>query len=126
MKSNPFVILDSITNKKYLDDLTDYNPHLINKSLAQFPDTILYANEMNMNYHIPNQWQYDYFYYAIKRGKRRTKWFKAEKNDDLKAVMNYYKINQTKAKEAMRILSPEQLSDIKRKTEVGLNQCRRC
>ncbi len=115
-----FDIVNSIFNKTYLNDLSDYNPHIINKALAQYPDTILFSNEMNMNHAIDDRWQYDYFYHAIRKGKRWTKWYKPGDDTDLKAVMIYFKMNQKKAKEAISILSPEQLYTIKKKIkEVG-------
>ena len=36
----------------------DYVPFLVNRSLSYFPDTALYANEMNQQAGIPKRWQY--------------------------------------------------------------------
>ncbi len=112
-----FDIVNSIFNKTYPETLSDYNPHIINKALAQYPDAIFYANEMNMNHSIDHRWQYDYFYHAIRKGKRWTEWYKPGDDTDLKAVMVYFKMNQKKAKEAIVILTPDQISIIKKKIE---------
>jgi len=122
---NPFDLTKTIIDKKfYLEDLFEYNPHIINKILAQYPDTVLYANEMNMNYSIPVRWQYDYYFYAIRAKKRYSKWFKHETDETIKAIMNYFNMNERKAKEALSVLSQDQILIIKKKcTEVGLKPC---
>ena len=123
---SPFDITKTITEKKsYLEDLSTYNTHFINKILAQHPDTVLYANEMNMNYAIPVKWQYDYYYHGIRSKKRYATWFGKMAFDDVKEVMKYFGMNERKAKEAITILSQEQLSKIRQKCGVGLERCHR-
>ncbi len=113
---SPFDLIKTLIEKKsYLEDLSEYNPHIINKILAQYPDTVLYANEMNMNYSIPTRWQYDYYFHAIRAKKRYAKWFKNDTDETLMAIMNYFSMNERKAKEALSILSQDQISTIKNK-----------
>ena len=81
---NPFDYLKSInTTKKNImvDDLTEkeYNAFIINRGLSFFPDTVLYANEMNLNHHLDSRLQYDFLINIIKKKKRFTKWVKADK-----------------------------------------------
>ena len=64
---NPFDYVNSInTTKKYLinDDIDekDYQPYMVNRSLSYFADTILMANEMNMNAHLDKKLQYDFYF----------------------------------------------------------------
>ena len=63
---NPFDFLKAINvSKKNLivDDITEaeYKPFLVNRALSYFPDTILYANEMNKNGHLDGRLQFDFF-----------------------------------------------------------------
>ena len=123
---SPFDLIKTIIEKKsYLEDLSDYNPHIINKILAQYPDTVLYANEMNMNYSISTRWQYDYYFHAIRPKKRYAKWFKNETDETIEAMMKYFKVNERRAKEALSVLSQDQISIIKKKCKAGLKPCHR-
>ena len=37
-----------------------YSPFIVNKALYPFPDTILLANEMNINNHLDSKLQFDF------------------------------------------------------------------
>ncbi len=62
---NPFEYVNAInTTKKdiMIDELAEkaYNPFIINRSLSYFNDTVLMANEMNINHHLDNRLQFDF------------------------------------------------------------------
>ena len=125
----PFDYINSINfTKKNLmrgsenDELAEkgYAPYLTNKSLSYFTDTLLYANEMNKLHFLDNKLQYEFFLNSIRKKKRFAKWAKADRNDDLVMISEYYQISLSKAKEAIRILSHEQLSTIRNKMEQGI------
>lgn len=125
----PFDYVNSINfTKKNLmrgsenDELAEkgYAPYLTNKSLSYFTDTLLYANEMNKLHFLDNKLQYEFFLNSIRKKKRFAKWAKADKNDDLVMISEYYQISLSKAKEAIRLLSHEQLSTIRNKMEQGI------
>lgn len=120
--SNPFDYLNAINiTKENLvhgsnnDELAEqgYQPFLINKGLSYFPDTILYANEMNLNSHIDKTLQFDFFINSIRSKKRFSKWFKKIDNENFEAVQMYYKCSSTKAEQALKVLTAEQLQCIK-------------
>ena len=72
---NPFDYLNAInTTKKdiMVDELAEksYSPFMVNRGLSYFPDTILYANEMNKNHHIDHRLQFDFFINTIRKRKR--------------------------------------------------------
>ena len=104
------------------DELSEksYAPFLTNKSLSYFTDTLLYANEMNRMHFLDNKLQYEFFLNSIRKKKRFAKWAKADNNDDLVMVSEYYQISLSKAKDAIRILSHTQLSTIRNKMEQGI------
>lgn len=96
-----------------------YPPFIINKCLSGFLDTILYANEMNMNHHLDKKMQYDFFINSISPRKRFSPWEKKTSVDYLDAIKEYYGYNTDKALQALRILSKEQLEEIKRLVNKG-------
>lgn len=105
-----------------------YNKWRTNGSLSNFLDTIMHANLMNTNYHISDQMHYDYLFYAVKKNKRfKEKDENAKKLEKLQRieaeklalVQEYYKYNTANARTALRILSEEQLTIIRKKLEKG-------
>lgn len=99
-----------------------YIPFIINKSLSYFIDTVKLSNEMNMNHHLDNKLQFEFFLNIVRKQKRFAKWHKEEKYDDLDMVKQYFQYNTEKAKQALAILTPAQLDVIKQKQlQGGLN-----
>ena len=126
--TKPFDYVNSISyTKKDLmtgtenDELAEagYIPFLTNRALANHLDTVLYAQEMNMNHHLDNKLQYSYLLNTIRPSKRFAKWAKKEVNSDLDAVREYYGYSYDKAKAVLQILTPDQIRIIKQKLEKG-------
>ena len=123
--SNPFDYVNSILqNKKNLivDELTekDYSPFLVNRTLSYHKDCILYANEMNRRHLADKKLQYDFLLNTIRSQKRPfAKWVKAEKSEDIACVKTYFGLSDSKAREALRLLSDEQIQELKEKTDIG-------
>ena len=108
------------TKKDVLETEKDYVPFLINRSLSYHMDCILYANQMNMNHGIAPKLQYQYLLNTVRPMKRKfEKWQKASVVKDLDCVKEYFGYSNEKAKEALRILSNEQITLIKEKLEKG-------
>lgn len=104
------------------DPLTekDYIPFMVNRGLSYFPDTILFANEMNRNAGIPKQWQFDFYRIGVSKKKRFSKWHKKDQNsEDLEVVMKEYNYSSQKALQAMQLLTDDQIKEIKKKYETG-------
>lgn len=126
--TNPFDYVNAINfNKQDImsgtenDELAEsgYVPFLTNRSLSNFPDTILYANEMNMKHHLDNKLQFHYLINSIRPKKRFSKWAKRQDSDDFEAVKEYFKYNNTKTEQALSLLTPEQITKIKNKLKTG-------
>lgn len=96
-----------------------YQPFLVNKALSYFPDTVMYANEMNLHNNADSKLQFHFFLNIIRPAKRFAKWVKKQEDNDLAAVMEYYGYSPEKAKSALSILSSDQLITIKQKLEKG-------
>ena len=125
--SNPFVYADSVSySKKNLmrgtanDDLAEkgYKPYLTNRSLSYHQDSILYANEMNMRPTAEYKWQYEFLLNSLRKRKRFSKWKKQDPNASVDMIMEYYGYGRSKAEEALRVLTDDQLAMI----EVALDR----
>jgi hypothetical protein len=123
---SPFDFINAInlTKKDLLAEdrvaIKDYTPYLVNRGLSYFPDTILYANEMNVNTGIPNDWQFYFFLNSIPKKKRFSKWFKKDSDtESFNLVKEYFKYSDEKTKEALTILTDTQLAMIKEKLYKG-------
>jgi hypothetical protein len=126
--SNPFEYLNAINStKKDLmtgsenDELAEKNyvPYITNKTLSYFPDTIMYASAMNLHHDLDNKLQFHYLINSIRPRKRFTKWVKKQEDNDLDAIAEYYGYNRQKSEQALTLLSPEQLEQIKNKLQKG-------
>jgi len=97
----------------------EYSAWMVNRGLSFFPDTVMYANEMNQRHQISNKWQFQFLLNSIPKKKRFSKWFKREEEKNLKLVMDCYGYSSEKAKQVLTILTPEQLKTIEEKQYTG-------
>ena len=122
---NPFDFINAInyTKKDIIGDDPDaereYVPFVTNRTLSYFPDTIMYASEMNSHHLIDHKLQFHYLLNSVRTAKRFTKWLKKD-NSDVELIRHYYGYSTEKAIQAIRILSPEQISLIRRKLTQGV------
>ena len=123
--SNPFDYVNQILYGKkdlIVDELTekDYIPFLINRSLSYHKDCIIYANEMNRRHFLDKKLQNHFLINTIRSHKRPfAKWVKSEKSEDIECVKLIYGLSDSKAREALRLLSDEQIQQLKEKTNTG-------
>ena len=96
-----------------------YPAFVVNRCLSYFPDTLFHANEMNVNHSLSERVQYDYLRLSIRPRKRFSKWLKNEKPDDIEVVKRYYNYSNRKAEEALRVLSDEDIENMKQEMYEG-------
>ena len=101
------------------EDTKGYVPFVINKCLSGQLDSVLHANEMNAAHHLPKRLQYDYFINTLRPRKRFSPWMKKSALDDLDAVKTYYGYSNEKARQALPLLTEEQITFIRSKLETG-------
>ena len=119
-KKSPFDYVKSVNDKSYLgEDLSGYIPFLTNRAFAMHMDTVLLSEEMNQAHQLGPELQYDFYYYTVRKGRRFGFPKKVEESDDIKLVQEYYQYSRQKAMEALQILTPEQLSQIKASLDKG-------
>jgi len=121
---SPFDYSNSINFSKLdimIDDIAEkkYSPFMVNRTLSYFPDTVAAANEMNRHHHLDSRLQYSFLINIIRKRKRFSKWAKAQTESDIESVKEYYGYSNTKARQALTLLSPEQLTIIKNKVNKG-------
>ena len=91
-----------------------FPPFVINRCLSMFYDTIMHSNEMNGFHFLSKKMQFHYFINIIRRKKRfGGKWLSQKKVKDLEVIKEYYGYSNQKAKEALNLLSDDQVEEIK-------------
>lgn len=121
---NPFDYLTSINQtKENIMELPEeekaYSSYMVNRGLSYFKDTVMLANEMNIHHHIDSRLQYDFLLSLVRKRKRFSKWFKPEYPKDIEAVKEYFGYSNDKAVAALRVLTPDQVKQVKEKVRKG-------
>ena len=99
-----------------------YDKWRTNSSLSNYLDTVIYANQMNINYHLSDKLHYHYLFHSVRKqkryGKKKTEEDKkleklqVKEQELLSVIQDYYKYNIKKAKEALAILTKDQINII--------------
>lgn len=110
-KKNVIREAESLTEKKEATKI--YNSFIINRALSQGIDTILQANEMNKCHILDPIMQYDFLISSVRKKKRYNKWAKTKKDVDVEMIQEYYNYNPQRAREARKLLSEEDMEDIR-------------
>jgi len=97
----------------------EYNPYIINRIFSAELDCVMFANELNRYHFLPKKLQYDFFINSFRVKKRYSAWLRKDVIQDLDYVKRYYGYSNEKARQALRILTKEQLAFIKLKFETG-------
>tara|TARA_B100000287_G_scaffold418826_1_gene456293 strand:- start:476 stop:853 length:378 start_codon:yes stop_codon:yes gene_type:complete len=121
---SPFEFLNEINYGKkdiMIDDIAEkkYAPFMVNRSLSYFQDTVLMANEMNKYAHLDNRLQFDFFINIVRKKRRFSKWVKPDTQSDVEVVKEYYGYSNEKARQALSLLTKENLNELKQKVYKG-------
>ena len=121
---NPFEFVKAISYTKkdiMVDDHVEreYNPFIINRAFSYYPDTILYANEMNQNAHLDSRLQFDFFINIIKKRKRFSPWLKPSEVENLEVLKEYYGYSNEKAKSVLSLFNNKQIENLKERIYKG-------
>ena len=118
-------ILPSILQTKQYALLTEqdeksYSPFMVNRALSYHRDTALLANQMNLYPSTDKKLQYDFLLNIVRASKRPySKWYKKAKSSDLETVKEYYGYSDSKAVEALKVLSEDQIAVMKEQLYKG-------
>ena len=97
----------------------DYSPYIINRCLSGNLDCILFVNEMNKYSFLDKDMQYSFYLNTLRKKKRFSPWLRKDKVTDLEIIKQYYGYSNEKASQALKILTPEQISYIKHRLDTG-------
>jgi hypothetical protein len=122
--SNPFDYVNSINISKkdiMTDDISEkaYPAFMVNRALSYFNDTVLYANEMNVNHHLDNILQYHFLINIVRKKKRFSKWLKPQEVNNLELIKEYYGYSNEKAKSVLPLFNNEQIELLKQRIYKG-------
>ena len=118
---NPFEFIKSISNTKkdILENEKDYNAFMVNRGLSYFPDTVIYANEMNKFHHLDSRLQYQFLINTIRKRNRFSKWNKSIESENINAIKKYYNYSNEKARDVLPLLSNKNLNTIRGRINYG-------
>lgn len=102
--------------------IKDYNPFVMNRLLSGDIDSIMYANEMNMNHHLNKELQYSFYLNSLRKRKRYSSWIRKDTIKDIEYVKTYYGYNNEKAEQALKLLNKTQIDFIKQRLETGASK----
>ena len=111
----------SYEKKGLFDPLTpgDFNVFMVNRAFSMYPDTIFFANEMNMLSKLSPQAVNDFYFYGLDKKKRFSKWAKAEKFDIITLIQEKYQCNINRAKEIKGLMNAENEKDLIKELDKG-------
>lgn len=97
-----------------------YPAYIVNRCMSMFWDTLPAANEMNGYHFLDKKVQFDFFINSIRKQKRfGGKWLSQAKLKDMEYVKEYYGYSNEKAKDALNILTEQQIEHIKESLNKG-------
>ena len=124
--NNPFDILNNINSgsNTLIDEWDEniekaYVPFMINRGLSYHLDTVLIANAANQMAHADKKAQYRFLKSIVRPKKRYGKWAKAETSELINKVTEAFQCSRKEAEAYLKLLTEEQLTQIKSLTEGG-------
>jgi hypothetical protein len=92
---------------------------VINRCLSYFPDTIFYAQELNMRSSLDGKPQYLFYLNGVPKRNRFARGMKVENPEHLKIVKEYYGYSAKKTRKALEVLSPKDIEYIQARINKG-------
>lgn len=109
----PFSIINDINAGREPKNPEKFSPWLTARFFSMFPDTLYYAQLLNLNYELDPKLQLQFLQSTVRPSRRWNKWLKRSKEDKYhEAVKKHYGFSDRKTREALVILSKEQISYI--------------
>tara|TARA_B100000925_G_scaffold225061_1_gene173669 strand:+ start:2576 stop:2956 length:381 start_codon:yes stop_codon:yes gene_type:complete len=96
-----------------------YPSYIVNRCMSGQIDTLMYANEMNINNHLDNKLQYDFLLYTLRKKKRFSPWMRKEELSNLDIIKKYYGYSDDKARQVLPLISEDQIQIITRRLNTG-------
>lgn len=101
------------------ENVSKYPAFVVNKCMSYFNDTIFYANEMNCTPWIDKKSQFDFYRFGIRKKKRYSPWLRKEEDNNIAVIKEVFGYSETKAREVLNIISPQDMDKLKKSLEKG-------
>lgn len=111
----PFSIINDINAGREIENPEKFDPWLTMVYYSLFPDTIYYAQMMNLNSDLLPDVQMQYYINTVRASKRWRKWPKKSVSEDIKLLQEVFGYSETKAKTALTSISNAQMKELKKK-----------
>jgi len=113
--------LNQTKNEDLIDDFNanDYVPFIINRAFSFYPDTVMFANDLNRFSNIDKTMQYKYYCSGLKKKSRFSPWLKASKIENLELISDYYQVSRREAKELLNFLTTDDIEKINKALNKG-------
>jgi len=97
-----------------------YDPFMVRRGLGMNRETLFVASRMNELHELDSYAQYQYLLNVVPKKKRYSKWAKKTAvSDDIKVISDYYQINMTTATKYRKLLTDEQVAELKERLTGG-------
>jgi len=114
----PFNVINDINAGKEPKNPEKFSPWLTNRFFSMFPDTLFFAQMMNMNFNLDEKYQLEFLINTVRPSKRWQKWLKREQeSSNHELIQNWYGYGDQKTKEALKVLTKEQIEELKKKNK---------
>ena len=98
----------------------DYVPFIVNRGLGYFADTVLLANEMNVNCsNLDHKMQYDFLKGTVKKKRRFSKWLKADDDEKIDIICKYFGYSRSVAKSVVDLFDEQTIDILKKRLNKG-------
>jgi hypothetical protein len=101
------------------ENVSKYPSFVVNKCMSYFNDTIFYANEMNCKPWVDKKSQFDFYRFGIRKKKRYSPWLRKEEDNNIAVIKEVFGYSETKAREVLNIISPQDMDKLKKSLEKG-------
>ena len=111
----PFSVINDINAGKEVQNPEKFDPWLAMTYYSLFPDTIYYAQMMNLNSNLEPSVQMQYYINTVRPLKRWRKWPKKSVSEDIKLLQEVFGYSENKAKTALAVISKSHMKELRTK-----------
>jgi len=116
MSKKPWDYINSITNKDYQEDISNFSPFLTARFFSTHPSFVHLANgspNLIGSHRLPKRAIYDYYYHVVPKRRMFLKYPKPLKElKEIEYIMKYYNVNERVAKDYRELLSKDELKKV--------------
>lgn len=105
--SDIFQLVNWINDKSHYpseEELKMYQGYVINRIFSKYPDTVLFANEMNKASKVPPSVQFDFFFYGVSKRKRWGAKKEVEDTEKIELIKKAFKYSTHVARETVDLI----------------------